>query len=82
MYEFESMLLLQQCVLLSYSFVTLNDHPYYDLVGVTTVPLTVIFIFSLMTTVLLQRRKLMGDRVDIAKLKQERQDKFKATTYD
>lgn len=75
-------LLLQQCTMLSYSFVAMKDHPYFPLVGMVIVPLTFGLIFSSMTIVILQRRKIIiGDHVDIiAKQKKNRLDKLKATS--
>lgn len=77
--EYNDTLLLQQCTLLSYSFVALKDFPYFVLIGVVTIPLTFGLIFSLMTIVILQRRKIIGDHVDIARQLKERQDKFRST---
>lgn len=77
--EYHDTLLLQQCTMLSYSFVALKDDPYFALVGMVIVPLAFGLFFSLMSIVILQRRKLIGDHIDIARLKKERHDKLKAT---
>lgn len=77
--EYHETLLLQQCNVLTYTFVALKDSPYFPLVGMVILPLAFGLFFSLLTIVLLQRKKAVGDHVDIAKLNNERKIKLKAT---
>lgn len=72
-------LLLQQCTVLTYSMVALKDHPYFPLIGMVIVPLVFGLFFSLNTIYILQKRKPIGDHVNIAKLKKGNAGKLKST---
>lgn len=78
--EYNETLLLRECTMLRYTFVAYKDNPYFPLIAMVAVPLTLGLVFSLITIVSLLRRKLViGDHVDFNKLKKQRRAKLKAT---
>lgn len=73
-------LLLQHCAMHTYIFVAMKDHPYFPLVGMAIVPMTLGLFFSIKTIVILQRRKvIIGDHEDTNRLKQGKKAKLRAT---
>lgn len=77
--ELNETFLMEQCTLLTYSLVALRKYPYFPLVGMVIVPLAIGSFFSLHTIYILQRKKLVGDHVDLAKLKKDKASKLKST---
>lgn len=77
--ELNETFLFEQCTLLTYSLVALRQYPYFPLIGLVIVPLVIGLFFSLNTIYILQRRQIVGDSVDSAKLKENRQNKLKST---
>lgn len=78
--EYNETLLLRECTMLRYTFVAYKDNPYFPLIAMVVVPLTLGLVFSLITIASLLRRKLViGDHVDIDQLKKRRRVKLRAT---
>lgn len=77
--EYNETLLLEQCTLLSYNIVASKQYPYVPLIGMVIVPLVIGLLFSLSTIYILQTRRLVGDHIDIDKLRKDRAGKLKST---